>query len=459
MKSTSEFNNPLDTNDKFDFNVLINFKYTSKTYAKVDFNHATMNVACKHKGVNLNLCYLEYLEFIVDNYYNLPNTIIFNDCRVFDTLNKNKNHSLRDDIIRKINELDFMGETQFFNKLSRVNKTEEFSKFCMNFGVTKPPTKYAEIPIYAINRLSILKNQLDYYKNLLNYAKQNQNLEYIAYIWLYIFDVGSCIPSLYKKNEMHINEQINDWELNQLHSEIKTPLKIEAVTVCLNYSECLEKCISNKNQFDRWIIVTSKDDIDTQKVCKKYNLECVISKRIHEPGDYLFTHNKLKTDFGLKPAFAKFESAPLAKGKAINDGLKFCNKKDWIVHIDADVLLPTDFKSKIEKYSLETQCLYGLAKRTNEFGENVGSWINGLGIGKNGAIGWFQMFHANEFQKRFKSRYSEQSADTWWDDVIFAEKFGDNQRCFKDIFAKTLQLNSSSFQIHAWNINSKKQRL
>ena len=95
---------------------------------------------------------------------------------------------------------------------------------------------------------------------------------------------------------------------------------LEAVTVCVNYSQFLEIAISNKKHFDKWFIVTTKEDSATIELCKKNNLECVLTERLHENGD------------------------PFNKGKAINDGLIAMTKKDWIIHIDADTILPDNFR-------------------------------------------------------------------------------------------------------------------
>ena len=106
-------------------------------------------------------------------------------------------------------------------------------------------------------------------------------------------------------------------------------MKIEAVTVSVGYTHHLSKIISNNNQFDRWVIVTDKDDIMTKRFCRLNKLECVTTDRIY--------------------ADAKF-----AKGRAINDGLARLDKDDWIVHIDSDILLPNTFRTEVEE-QLESQ--------------------------------------------------------------------------------------------------------
>ena len=83
-------------------------------------------------------------------------------------------------------------------------------------------------------------------------------------------------------------------------------MKIEAVTVCIDYSHYLSKVISNKDKIDRWVIVTHESDKDTIQLCVDNDIEYVCSKKI-------------------------FKNAKFAKGRAINEGLEILHKKDWIL--------------------------------------------------------------------------------------------------------------------------------
>ena len=40
-------------------------------------------------------------------------------------------------------------------------------------------------------------------------------------------------------------------------------MKIEAVTVCVDFADKLKQVISNKNKLDRWVIATHTSDNDT----------------------------------------------------------------------------------------------------------------------------------------------------------------------------------------------------
>ena len=95
-------------------------------------------------------------------------------------------------------------------------------------------------------------------------------------------------------------------------------IDIHAITVCVNYSHLLKyTIIANRHFFKRWIIVTHETDLDTIKLCKKHNLEYIFSKSLYN-----------RTFF---------------KGGAINEAIDYLGGVDWILHIDADVVLPQNF--------------------------------------------------------------------------------------------------------------------
>ena len=48
-------------------------------------------------------------------------------------------------------------------------------------------------------------------------------------------------------------------------------MKIDTVTVSIDYSDYLKKIISNKELLENWLIITHKDDRKTIKVCKDNN--------------------------------------------------------------------------------------------------------------------------------------------------------------------------------------------
>ena len=210
-------------------------------------------------------------------------------------------------------------------------------------------------------------------------------------------------------------------------------MKIEAVTVCIDFSKKLEKCISNKHLFDRWIIATHKTDHDTIKLCKQHNLEYVCCERV-------------------------FDNANFAKGRAINDAIIRCTKTDWLIHLDADVKLRPDFRRIAEKYCVKKSALYGmprfyennLLKTPNFKNKIINRQTNQTirsSIGRLGAIGYFQMWHSCK-----RKTYEENSTNGANDDIKFMLSFKPNfpKNNFKEnwITLPTYSNDVSGFQGH-----------
>jgi cellulose synthase/poly-beta-1,6-N-acetylglucosamine synthase-like glycosyltransferase len=209
-------------------------------------------------------------------------------------------------------------------------------------------------------------------------------------------------------------------------------MKLEAVTVCIDFSKQLEKCVSNKHLFDRWVIATHETDHDTIQLCKKHNIEYVCSNRV-------------------------FDKAQFAKGRAINDALKICDKADWLVHLDADVKLPSNFKQIAQKYCDNKSALYGMPRQTHNkvlstyFHKKITNkktqTTNKMKIGNLGAIGYFQMWHSSN-----KRKYVENSKTGKNDDTEFMLSFKPTKpiRSFKEHWL-TLPISctdTSGFQGH-----------
>jgi hypothetical protein len=111
---------------------------------------------------------------------------------------------------------------------------------------------------------------------------------------------------------------------------------IEAVTVCVHYSDFLAHTLPlNKVHFDHYVIITSRDDKETQKLCLHHNVECLITDRFTEGGQ------------------------PFNKAKGINEGLLYQSKRDWMVHLDADIVLPAQFRKIVESMDLDKAAIYG----------------------------------------------------------------------------------------------------
>lgn len=118
-------------------------------------------------------------------------------------------------------------------------------------------------------------------------------------------------------------------------------MKIEAITVCAKlpnhagYDDFLTVTARhNRGLFDRWIIVTTPDDRATQEVCRKFNLEMLLTEEMTRDGEF-------------------------QKGHGIQRAQRLMSVDSWRLHIDADIVLPTTFRNSLEIADLDTKKIYG----------------------------------------------------------------------------------------------------
>jgi chondroitin 4-sulfotransferase 11 len=462
-KNIRDYSNPLSFEGSLDY-IMCAMSSNSNRPTSVDkIKHPLVRINSRGCRNNRLYAHVDYLQFIVENYHKLPRTILFASEFAFEALSglhgHHPQHETREKLLSEINNTETAFESISFGPTMRLANSTELESWCDEFGITYPKKAFPTSSVYAVNRLSILRNSLHWYVKLLNWAHDNlDKLEYIEKSWLSI--IGNGVTLVSAKTSESIKVEPLEMQKSHVKVEVKESIQnIEAVTVCVNYADSLEKILANRRHFDKWVIVTTNYDLETRNLCTNHNLECIVSDRIHEPGIYQYVDKRLNTEFGLEESEKVFmEKAPLAKGKAINDGFAVCEKNDWLVHIDADILLPDNFRETLNEMSLNKAHLYGLSGRTDEGGKTQGNWINGMGKGDHGAMGWFQMFHSTEFEERFDGKYFELNADTYWDDWRFAKKFGKNQGCI-NLDALNLRPISHINQISNWYLNVKKTKL
>lgn len=120
--------------------------------------------------------------------------------------------------------------------------------------------------------------------------------------------------------------------------------KVEAIIVCKDYSDFLAETLpENLSQLDDIIVVTHKDDKATQAVCNKNSVHFITTDSFEEYG-HVFN-----------------------KGAAINLGLDQLRAEDWVLHLDADIVLCKDFRRMLRQAQLKKDAIYG-ADRINVYG-------------------------------------------------------------------------------------------
>jgi hypothetical protein len=207
-------------------------------------------------------------------------------------------------------------------------------------------------------------------------------------------------------------------------------MKLTAITISVNYADFLKYSIQyNKNNFDKWIVVTDLQDLETKKLCDENNIICVQTNIFYEGGDF-------------------------RKYAGINKALELVVEDDWVVFLDGDIILSPYARRIINSLPLDKNKIYGI-DRVNCYGfENwvkyqksngvlVDNWLlhgNSLEFGArivhiygeegdNGKftgwkpLGYFQLCHKSQI-----SIYPEGSKDASHGDIAFAKMWDRNNR-------------------------------
>ena len=222
-----------------------------------------------------------------------------------------------------------------------------------------------------------------------------------------------------KQNKLMTDKQNRPDKQNNYKCEGR--LFIEGVTVCVDYADFLDESLTeNLTHFDEFVVVTSYSDKWTQAVCEKHSVQCV------------------QTD-----VFNERENDVFNKGAALNLGMSYLRHLDWILCMDADIVLPDRFRSLLNKVTLDTNCIYG-ADRLNVVGyeqwQDVKNNFNykrqfqykyliqntALPLGARLVhnelgycpIGYFQLWHSSMHRK-----YPLNAGSAENDDVLFASQW------------------------------------
>jgi hypothetical protein len=164
--------------------------------------------------------------------------------------------------------------------------------------------------------------------------------------------------------------------------------KIEAVIICVNYSDFLHlNLFKNLKHFDNIIVVTHENDYDTLKTILEYSnsdrIKAITTDVFHQNG-------------------AKFN-----KGLAINIGFKELKYKDWVITLDSDIILPDNFRKQFLKFAQDIECSYSARRYDiqsyNEWLqiETNPSFLKGKRLFRGIGYGYFFCFNYNSkiFQK------------------------------------------------------------
>jgi hypothetical protein len=112
--------------------------------------------------------------------------------------------------------------------------------------------------------------------------------------------------------------------------------RLEAVTVCVNYSDFLRETLPyNQRHFDRYIVVTTDEDKATRELCQHLGVECRVTDLMTKQGEF-------------------------AKARGIDFGLANLRGDGWVVHLDADIWLPPQTRHLLSHIDLDSHSIYGI---------------------------------------------------------------------------------------------------
>ena len=114
-------------------------------------------------------------------------------------------------------------------------------------------------------------------------------------------------------------------------------MRINAISVCVDYSDFFAHCIKvNLETIDKWIVMTSLEDIATVELCAKYpKIQCIQTNIFYEGG-----------------VFRKYA--------AINEGMRHLDKDCWVLFIDSDIVMHSYTKRILEELKLDEKKIYGM---------------------------------------------------------------------------------------------------
>ena len=145
-------------------------------------------------------------------------------------------------------------------------------------------------------------------------------------------------------------------------------MKIECVTVSVGYGDFLAETIrENLPVLDNLVIVTGTDDYKTIQVCRKHSVHCVTSN-----------------EYARNGSFNKY--------RLMQRALDQIGGQNWILILDADIILPRRFRDMVDWAHLDPTCIYG-ADRQNIVGwdewQNFKKYSGGWNNHQHGCGHWF----------------------------------------------------------------------
>ncbi len=163
-------------------------------------------------------------------------------------------------------------------------------------------------------------------------------------------------------------------------------MRITALTVCVNYAQFLERSLQTWFPgLDDLLVVTSPTDTETKELCKSQRINYICTDVFYADGAAFNKGAAMSEALKDVRDFQKIFS--LTQESLTNEESRKLNFfTDWCLLIDADIMLPENWREAIEIYQPQPGNLYGVSRVLE----------NGNGVADEELAGFFQLFHARD---------------------------------------------------------------
>src|ERR1035437_1703370 len=118
-------------------------------------------------------------------------------------------------------------------------------------------------------------------------------------------------------------------------------IEIECIIVCELYGDVLRHSLPiNKVILNDITVATSERDLETQNLCEENSVKSFVTNRFFES-----------------------RNSPFDKEAVLNLCLKNIKKTDWVLLLDADIVLPKNIMSILNSKEFDEEIIYGANRR------------------------------------------------------------------------------------------------
>lgn len=208
-------------------------------------------------------------------------------------------------------------------------------------------------------------------------------------------------------------------------------MHLTIITVCRDMADYLAITLpKNRKHADAYMVVSADDDHETWRVCESQALDILTRKTPH-----LRDRGRFPKGMAINEALQPLRAFAMA-----NDGKEAGERLDWIQILDADMILPDDFRERLEAIPKDSNTIYGtmrydwpadqyLAFQNRDVGGFDMSDCKMVENRKDIGVGAFQLFHASAKCLRGKDKwYPEKSDDATLDDRRFVQQWPEGKR-------------------------------